>query len=193
MVMGQNPAWNFAFNHPYITAALTTVVTYGALQSGFAGAAALQAINDPGVGLAYSSQQAFAGGVYLTLSANGILRGLPGLVNSFASVNRQKPSTYLSAGWALTSNIGPSFAGETVGAVNDAFQFGILLTQTLGVAASSLYSNSIEARTTAATTFNSSIGSGTGGSGPSNNSLWVTPSGAVVTWGGSLVSGSVKK
>lgn len=51
--------------------------------------------------------------------------------------------------------------------------------------------SSIGARTTAVQSFNANIGASTGGGGsmPSNNSLWVTPSGAVVTWGGQTVVG----
>lgn len=49
----------------------------------------------------------------------------------------------------------------------------------------------IQARQQAAQSYNASIGVSTGGGGsmPGSNSLWVTPSGAVVTWGGSLVAG----
>jgi RHS repeat-associated protein len=55
----------------------------------------------------------------------------------------------------------------------------------------SLFSGSVQTRIAAATTINSSAGlsgSGTASSPPSNNSLWVTPSGAVVTFGGQLVA-----
>src|SRR3989344_929263 len=49
----------------------------------------------------------------------------------------------------------------------------------------------IQARQQAAQSYNASIGVSTGGGGsmPGSNSLWVTPSGAVVTWGGSLDAG----
>jgi RHS repeat-associated protein len=54
--------------------------------------------------------------------------------------------------------------------------------------------NSIKSRQEFVQNYNSSMGYSTGGGGsmPSNNSLWTTPSGAVVTWGGSLVSGPPK-
>jgi hypothetical protein len=57
-----------------------------------------------------------------------------------------------------------------------------------------IYSTAIQtfiaARQQAAQSYNASIGASTGGGGslPSNNSVWVTPSGAVVTWGGELVA-----
>ena len=53
----------------------------------------------------------------------------------------------------------------------------------------------IQQRQSAAQSYNFSVGASTGGGGgsPSNNSLWVTPSGAVVTWGGGLVAGPVSK
>jgi RHS repeat-associated protein len=56
-----------------------------------------------------------------------------------------------------------------------------------------LFSGSVQTRQAAAqsintSTGNSTSGSGGGGSAPSNNSLWITPSGAVVTFGGQLVA-----
>jgi RHS repeat-associated protein len=56
-----------------------------------------------------------------------------------------------------------------------------------------LFSSSVQVRQTAAQSINTSSGNSTsgsdgGGSGPSNNSLWITPSGAVVTFGGQLVA-----
>jgi RHS repeat-associated protein len=57
-----------------------------------------------------------------------------------------------------------------------------------------LYSSNVQTRVTAAQTINTSAGyvstsqTGSGGSGPSSDSLWVTPSGAVVTFGGNLVA-----
>jgi hypothetical protein len=57
-----------------------------------------------------------------------------------------------------------------------------------GTALSNIFSSSIQARRDAANNLNSSTGySGSGGSAPSNNSVWVTPSGAVVTFGGQLL------
>jgi RHS repeat-associated protein len=66
--------------------------------------------------------------------------------------------------------------------------------QIFGGAIYQLYSsNSVQQRSSAASTINSTLGlstvGGGGGSGPNPNSLWTTPSGAVVTWGGSLVVG----
>jgi RHS repeat-associated protein len=58
-----------------------------------------------------------------------------------------------------------------------------------GAALSNVFSVSVQARRDAAISYNSSTGaSGSGGSAPSNDSLWVTPSGAVVTFGGQLVA-----
>lgn len=60
-----------------------------------------------------------------------------------------------------------------------------------GAAISNVFSSSISSRIEATKAFNSSLGgsgSGSGASAPSNNSLWVTPSGAVVTFGGTLVA-----
>jgi len=61
---------------------------------------------------------------------------------------------------------------------------------------SNIYSSSIQARIDTAKSFNSSSGnssSGSGGGVPSNNSLWITPSGAVVTFGGQLVAPPPRK
>jgi hypothetical protein len=51
----------------------------------------------------------------------------------------------------------------------------------------------IQSRYQSAQSYNASVRTSTGGGGktPSNNSLWVTPSGAVVTFGGQLVVGPV--
>jgi RHS repeat-associated protein len=52
-----------------------------------------------------------------------------------------------------------------------------------------LFSSTIQTRVVAAQNINSSTGlSGSGGGAPNNNSVWVTPSGAVVTFGGQLVA-----
>lgn len=48
----------------------------------------------------------------------------------------------------------------------------------------------IQARQQATQSYNASLGGGSG-SGPNPNSLWTTPSGAVVNWGGSLIAGPV--
>jgi hypothetical protein len=49
-----------------------------------------------------------------------------------------------------------------------------------GAALSNIFSVSVQARREAASSYNSSTGAtGSGGGAPSNNSLWVTPSGAV--------------
>ena len=58
---------------------------------------------------------------------------------------------------------------------------------------SNLYSSSAQTRSQAAQSYNASLG-GSGGTTsfgsaiPNANSLWVTPSGAVVTWSGTLVA-----
>jgi hypothetical protein len=61
---------------------------------------------------------------------------------------------------------------------------------TLGFATfNNLFSGSIQTRQAAANSINSSAGlSGGGSRPPSNSSVWVTPSGAVVTFGGQLVA-----
>jgi hypothetical protein len=54
-----------------------------------------------------------------------------------------------------------------------------------------LFSDSTQTRQQAAVTINSSAGLyGSGGNAPNNNSVWVTPSGAVVTFGDALVAQS---
>lgn len=109
---------------------------------------------------------------------------------------------------ALTFGAGelvPAVPGRLPAFGSDAFFFGSHTQQSamrLGVDAISNYTsaviggfnfgNTYQSRTSAAQSYNTSVGASTGGGGggiPSNNSLWVTPSGAVVTWGGSLVIG----
>jgi RHS repeat-associated protein len=58
-----------------------------------------------------------------------------------------------------------------------------------GAALSNIFSASMDSRRQAANSYNVSTGAtGSGGSAPRNDSLYVTPSGAVVTFGGQLVA-----
>jgi RHS repeat-associated protein len=61
---------------------------------------------------------------------------------------------------------------------------------TSGGAFNNIFSSFVQARIDATKSFNSGTGnsSGSGGAMPSNNSLWVTPSGAVVSFGGQLIA-----
>lgn len=191
--MGQdNSGWNFAMNHPYATGGVVAALSYPALQSGLAAGVAFKAAGDAGVGAAYAAKQIFAGTIYSILTYGTTARTIPETIGGLGNVNFSNPSSALSWGTSFAWNVGPSLAGEYVGAFSDAIQLGGMISKSLGSAATNLFSNSIQTRTSAVNSFNSSIG-GTGSSQPSNNSLWVTPSGAVVNWGGSLVSGPVKK
>lgn len=184
----QGGVWRFAMDHPYTTSALVAVGTYPALASGGTGAAALRMATWPGVSAAFAAKQGFAAIVYGTLTANSTL-AVPGFVDTLSRFDPKNPSSVFSAAWAVGTGPAASAAGGYIGAFADAYQFGGLLGNTLGSAANNLFSNSIQTRTSTANQFNSAIGSGSGGgSTPSNNSLWVTPSGAVVNWGGNLVS-----
>jgi hypothetical protein len=188
-------------NHPYTTGALVGVGTYPALVSGGEGMAAVRMATWPGVSAAFAAKQGFAALIYGALTLDTTL-GVPGFVGTLSQFNPSRPSTALSAAWALTTGPITAGVGSYPGAFADAYQFVGLLNRTLGSAAINLFSSSIQTRTSAVNSFNSTIGgvggtsgsSGSGGSGggsvsqPSNNSLWVTPSGAVVNWGGQLVS-----
>lgn len=72
--MGQNPGWNFAFNHPYSTGAITGLLSVPAAQAGVSSAAAFGAAAFPGVSLSYAGAQTFAGIVYASLSYDGAAR-----------------------------------------------------------------------------------------------------------------------
>jgi RHS repeat-associated protein len=187
-----SPGWNFAFNHPYTTGAAVALGSYPALMQSEAAVAAFQMAAYPGVGTAFAAQQTFAGLVYSTLTADSAL-AIPGLVGQFSRIDPSKPSSFYPAAWSLTTGSVAAGVGGYPGAFADAYQFGGLLNRTLGSAAINLFSNSVQTRQNTTTNFNAAIrgsnsGSGSGGSAPSNNSLWVTPSGAVVNFGGQLVA-----
>ena len=191
-----HPAWNFAFNHPYATGGIVGVAAYPALETGGALSAAYTMATWPGVSAAFAAQQGFAAVVYAALTGANTL-AIPGVVSSFSSTNLSQPSSFYSGVGALAWHIGPDLIGGYPAAINDAFQFSRTLGQTLGSAATGLFSGSVQSRVNTTQAFNSAIGSsgsgsastgsGSGGS-PNANSLWVTPSGAVVTFGGQLVS-----
>jgi hypothetical protein len=153
----------------------------------------------PGVGSAFAAQQGFAAFVYATLSGANTL-AIPGIVNSFSSANLSNPSSFYSGLGNMALHIGPNIIGGYTSAIKDAFDFSTLVINTLGSAATNLFSNSVQ---TATQQFNSTLsnsesgssgGGGGGGSGsPNQSSLWVTPSGAVVTFGGQLVSAPPSK
>ena len=188
--LGQSSSgWNFAMNHPYTTGALVAAGTYPAVATAGPLSTAYSLVTAQGVSASFAAQHAFAAAVYGTLVVDTTLNA-PNFVSTLSQFDPRNPSSYFSAIWALGSGPGATAAGGYIGAVADAVQFGGLLGRTLGSAASNLFSNSVQTRTSTVSQFNSSIGSGSGGSGgtPSNDSLWVTPSGAVVNWGGNLVS-----
>jgi RHS repeat-associated protein len=191
-----SPGWNFAISHPIATGGLVGIAAFPALESGGALSGAYYMGTAQGVGTTFAAQQGFAALVYASLAAQNTL-AIPGVVNTVASANFANPSSFYSAAMALGLHIGPNLMGGYVGAINDAFQFSKLVIDTLGAGASNLWSSSIQARQNTTTQFNSSIGGSgsgsrsggtSGGGSPNPSSLWVTPSGAVVTFGGSLVA-----
>jgi RHS repeat-associated protein len=184
----QGGAWKFAFDHPNTTSAIVGISAIPGLVSGGSAIAAFQMAGSAGVGATFAAQQAFAGAVYSALSIQSTV-GIPGVVNQFSQLNPNQPKSIFGPAASMVG-VGLSLWGGYPGAIADAFQFAGLLNQTLGKAANNLFSNSVQARQQTACDFNTKSGGsgGSGGGAPSNNSLWVTPSGAVVTFGGQLVS-----
>jgi RHS repeat-associated protein len=153
-------------------------------------------------GMSLLGQMAVVGGTSGTVSAGGSwYLGDP--------ITAQGVLTDAAFG-AVTFGAGefvPAVPGRLPAFGSDAFFFGSHTQQSamrLGVDAMSNFTSAViggfnfgstyQSRTSAAQSYNTSVGASTGGGGggggmPSNNSLWVTPSGAVVTWGGSLVVG----
>ena len=186
-----SPGWNFAFNHPITTGGIVAVGAIPALYSGGSAASAFEMATYPGVGGTFAAQQGFAGLVYSALTAQSTL-AIPGLVSAFGQADPSKPFSYFPTAMTMSQHFGPSILGGTFsgypGAIYDAYQFAGLLNQTLGNAVANLFSNSIQTRVNTTKTFNSATGGSSSGGSPSSGSLWVTPSGAVVTFGGQLVS-----
>jgi RHS repeat-associated protein len=188
----QSSVWRFAMDHPNTTAAIVGVSSIPALMSGGSAAAAFQMAAYPGVGTAFAAQQAFAGAVYSALTLESTF-GIPGVVGQFSQLNTRQPTSIFGPAGSL-AGVGLSAWGGYPGAIADAFQFGGLLNRTLGSSATNLFSNSVQSRIDTARSFNTSTGgsgsgsSSGGGGSPSPSSLWVTPSGAVVTFGGQLVA-----
>lgn len=169
--------------------------------------------------LARAFQGAIIGGTggavgALTASVAGqalIMGGVSGAVGAGGNVYLGDPVTPQSV--AADTIIGgltfgaeefvPRVPGRLPNLGTDAFFFGKHTQQSamlLGVNSISNYTsqitggfnfgNTYQSRTTAVQSYNQSIGASKGGvGGTSNNSLWVTPSGAVVSWGGQLVVG----
>jgi hypothetical protein len=185
-----SPAWNFAISHPYTTEAVTAAASYPALTIAGSAAGAFSMAAAPGVSTAFAAQQAFAGSVYFTLAAHNALE-ITGLIGAFSQANPSNFSSYFPAALSATEHFGPSAFDDTYpGAIYDTYEFAGVL----GSSVNNLFSNSVQSPTQTAQAFNSAIsgsgsGSGSSGSGPGPSSLWVTPSGAVVTFGGQLVSG----
>ena len=173
-------------DHPNTTAAIVGISSLPALLSGGSAAAAFQMAAYPGVGATFAAQQAFAGTVYSALALDSTF-GIPGVVGQFGQLNTRQPTSIFGPA-ASMAGAGISAWGGYPGAISDAYQFAGLLSRTLGSAASNLYLNSVDARRDTSSSFNAKTGGGGSGSAPSNNTLWVTPSGAVVTFGGQLVS-----
>lgn len=178
--------WNFALNHPYTTGAITAVGSIPALISGGSAISAFQMAAYPGVGGLFAAQQAFAGLVYSALTLDTTL-GLAGTINNFAQSSPGTPTSIFKPAGSLALNVGPSVVGGYPGAFADAFQVAGLLNRALGNAATGLFSSSVQTRQQTTEGFNAATG-GAGGGTPSNSSLWVTPSGAVVTFGGRLIA-----
>ena len=192
MILGQDPGWKFALNHPYTTGALVALGTYPALVTAGEGIAAYTMATWAGVGTTFAAQQGFASSVYAALTLSTTL-SVPGFASNLEQFDPHRPSTEFSAAWAVTTGPAAAAVGGYPGAFADAYQFAGILNSTLGSAATNLFSSSVQTRTSTANNFNSAIGSGSGGGSPSNSSLWVTPSGAVVNWGGLLVSAPPSK
>jgi hypothetical protein len=142
-----------------------------AAASGVSAVAALGATGDIGVGGSYIAKQAFATYVYSTLTKDS-LEGIPALMTKESQLDRKRPSTALSTAGSLMWQVGPSLAGERIGAITDALQFGLIAARNV----SNLFSSSIQTRVSATNSINANSG------GSSNQSkLWATPSGAVIS------------
>jgi len=113
-----------------------------------------------------------AGGALLRTVGVPAIAGVTSGRNSFDAITQSiftklQNGTISSVSLSTNAKMGVSYG------INNAYSTGI---QTL-----------IQARQQAAQSYNATLSGG--GSSPNSGSLWVTPSGAVVTWGGSLVSG----
>jgi RHS repeat-associated protein len=126
VVMGQNPGWNFAFTHPYATAAATGLLAVPAAEAGTGAVAAFGAASYPGVGAAYAAQQAFAGTVYTALTF-GALQEIPNTVNNLSQVSLNNPSSYAPAVVNLGVQVGPTFAGGYINTLSDIYQLVSLI------------------------------------------------------------------
>jgi RHS repeat-associated protein len=124
----ESPSWNFAFDHPYASGAVTGLLAVPVAESGTAAVAAFGAAAYPGVGAAYAAQQAFAGTVYAALSL-GAVGGISDTFNSFSQVNFTNPSSIFPAGANLTVQVAPAFAGDYVNALSDIYQLVSLIGQ----------------------------------------------------------------
>ncbi|OGZ95310.1 MAG: hypothetical protein A3I44_01700 [Candidatus Sungbacteria bacterium RIFCSPLOWO2_02_FULL_51_17] len=199
----QNSTWRFAMDNPKTASAVVAVSTIPALVSGGSAAAAFGLATSPGVGIWGS--QIFAGLMYSSLAVDSALK-TPEMLSQFSRMNPSQQSSIFGIAGSVF-NIGISMYGTYgkyggyPGAIADTWQFANVLVNSIGSAASNLFSNDIQSRRDTASSFNATLGSsgssgssgGGGGGMPASNSLWVTPSGAVVTWSGSLVSGPVSK
>jgi RHS repeat-associated protein len=125
---------------------------------------------------------------YQSLVDTGIATFGAGFLSFLPSVSGRLPQS-LSSALAITTQAHAARSAAEEFVSDSAQIFGSSLYQ--------LYSNSAQQRSSAASSINSTLGYSTGGSSgggssmPSANSLWTTPSGAVVTWGGSLVVGPI--
>ena len=103
-----SPAWNFAFNHPYATGALTGLVSTAAAITGVDAVGAFGAASYPGVGTAYATKQLVAGTVYSALTL-GTLGSIPGTIGGLGGVNYGKPSSFLSTALSLSFTMAVRF------------------------------------------------------------------------------------
>src|SRR5262249_12649998 len=113
-IMGQNPGWNFAFNHPYTTGALVAVGSYPALATGGSASEALSKATWPGVSGTFAAQQGIASLIYGALTVDTTL-SVPDFVNTLRQFDPKQPTTFFSVAWAVASGPAAAAAGGRVG------------------------------------------------------------------------------
>jgi hypothetical protein len=122
-----------------------------------------------------------------SLLARDSLSSIPNGVDTLRQGDPSNPSTYLSTATSLTGNMVPGLAGGYVGAMSDASQLASMFARAVVPNNSVAHSNSMQVRGAAVGVYNAVAGSSNA------NKLWVTPSGAVVTWGGTIVAPPLKQ
>lgn len=165
MIMGQDPRWNFAFNHPYATGATVAALSWPALESGLASGVAFKAATFSGVGGGYAASQTFAGIVYAALAGGSLLGSIPDTIASLSGANFSQPSGYFQTAGSLATQLGPSIVGGYTSAFSDIYQLDSMLVQgaqtALGHAGSGGGSGSaVNAAVSGANNLNSLLNSG---------------------------------